>query len=738
VENRLQSFKTLKAQQDFDTQRNGDAKTFNELRQRQAKAEDHKQKLVQEQMKLFDTAYKEGRYKEAEMYAQRAHELDLENAPASAAVYQASIMRNQNDFDNIKDRKERMFNSGLDDAEDPGPAVNTHDPLRFEPERWQTAKQRKVPAAIDFNKKNEREREIEHKLTLPITPLNFKNIPMSQAIDDLRASSGINIVIDKPALDEEQRSLDQPVTMHLDNPISTKAALSLLLHLGHLTYVIEDEVLKITTDAHSKGRMELKTYQVADLVIPIMNSAGTAAGMVAGVPQPGQENRTLQATGVTPFTGPHSLPGGSQVGTLQNNQSPGSTSSQNQGTTIAKSASPTSGMEDTLIKLITTMIKPESWDSMGGPGSIDYFPLVMALTINQTPDIQEQVQELLQALRRLQDIEVSVEIKFITIAESYFERIGMDFNINIETNNTKFEPQVVSNQFQPFGFVNEPDPKGVVVGLQPTGTFTNSLDIPITSSSFNLAAPPFGGYPNIPGADGGLSLGLAFLSDIQVFLFMEAAQGDRRTNVMQAPKLTMFNGQTATITILDTQFFVTDVNFFLVNGQVVFFPINTPFSSGVTLTMSSVVTADRRFVRMNLAPTITNLSTPVTALFPVTAFITPFFEGGGQGQPVPFTMFLQQPAFTTISVTTTVMVPDGGTVLMGGLKTLSEGRNEFGPPILSKLPYINRLFKNVGYGRDAQSLLIMVTPRVIINEEEEYRQTGVGRAPEAGEAQSAR
>ena len=31
-------------------------------------------------------------------------------------------------------------------------------------------------------------------------------------------------------------------------------------------------------------------------------------------------------------------------------------------------------------------------------------------------------------------------------------------------------------------------------------------------------------------------------------MFMEAAQGDRRTNVMQAPKLTLFNGQTSTIT----------------------------------------------------------------------------------------------------------------------------------------------------------------------------------------------
>ena len=72
-----------------------------------------------------------------------------------------------------------------------------------------------------------------------------------------------------------------------------------------------------------------------------------------------------------------------------------------------------------------------------------------------------------------------------------------------------------------------------------------------------------------------------------------------------------------------------------------------------------------------------------------------------------------------------LFIPDGGTVILGGLKTLSEGRNEFGPPVLSKLPYIDRLFRNVGYGREAQSLLLMVTPRVIINAEEEERQTGV-------------
>jgi len=77
------------------------------------------------------------------------------------------------------------------------------------------------------------------------------------------------------------------------------------------------------------------------------------------------------------------------------------------------------------------------------------------------------------------------------------------------------------------------------------------------------------------------------------------------------------------------------------------------------------------------------------------------------------------PSFAYTTVSTTVSVPDGGTILLGGIKRLNEGRNEYGTPILDKLPYINRLFKNVGIGRETQSLMMMVTPRIIIQEEEE-------------------
>lgn len=99
-------------------------------------------------------------------------------------------------------------------------------------------------------------------------------------------------------------------------------------------------------------------------------------------------------------------------------------------------------------------------------------------------------------------------------------------------------------------------------------------------------------------------------------------------------------------------------------------------------------------------------------------------------------MNMQLPTFSFTTVTTTVSVPDGGTVLLGGIKGLREGRNGIfggstgspaggnlvnaqGSPILSKLPYISRLFKNVGVSRDTESLMMMVTPRIIIQEEEE-------------------
>ena len=149
--------------------------------------------------------------------------------------------------------------------------------------------------------------------------------------------------------------------------------------------------------------------------------------------------------------------------------------------------------------------------------------------------------------------------------------------------------------------------------------------------------------------------------------------------------------------------------------------------------MQAVVSSDRRFVRLTLVPFFSRIG-PVeeftfdgrTTSDSGTGVTDPEGQQTGRDNQIVTRegTTVQLPTFIFTTVSTTVSVPDGGTVLLGGIKRLSEGRNERGVPMLSKVPYINRLFKNVGIGRETQSLMMMVTPRIIIQEEEELEQTG--------------
>jgi type II secretory pathway component GspD/PulD (secretin) len=85
---------------------------------------------------------------------------------------------------------------------------------------------------------------------------------------------------------------------------------------------------------------------------------------------------------------------------------------------------------------------------------------------------------------------------------------------------------------------------------------------------------------------------------------------------------------------------------------------------------------------------------------------------------------IQLPTFNVTTVSTTVTVPDGGTALLGGIGRARESSVTRGVPMLSKVPGMNRLFTNRGIGREVGAMNMSVTPRIIILEEEELRQTG--------------
>ncbi len=69
------------------------------------------------------------------------------------------------------------------------------------------------------------------------------------------------------------------MTVNLHN-ISLRSALRLMLKNFQLTYIIQDEVLMITTKEDAEKALVVKVYPVADLVLPI--DATTLGGIGGG------------------------------------------------------------------------------------------------------------------------------------------------------------------------------------------------------------------------------------------------------------------------------------------------------------------------------------------------------------------------------------------------------------------------------------------------------------------------
>ena len=327
-------------------------------------------------------------------------------------------------------------------------------------------------------------------------------------------------------------------------------------------------------------------------------------------------------------------------------------------------------LEERLVKLIRTTIDPTSWAEVGGKGTIQYFPLGMALVVNQTPDVQEQVADLLTALRRLQDVEVAVEIQLISVSQEFLERLGTDLRITI-------------------------DPLGAVMDGAPI--------VNVTKTEGN-----------------GLSKfkDMAFIDATQRRQFMEAAQSDRSTFTMQAPKLTVFNGQRAAIAVTDEQSFVTYLTVVKQEGQVVVVPKNECITTGTRFQVQPVVSADRRFVAMNLQAKLTDLEAEVPVV-PVTTHLKTTVDEDGNVEVVPVQQFVQQPKVHTMNLRKSFQVADGKTAVICWGTRMEDVRTTLscGLPVLDQVPLLNRLFTTVGCGREPRTVLLLVTPRVIMNEE---------------------
>eukprot|EP00475_Leptophrys_vorax_P024684 TRINITY_DN34112_c0_g2_i3.p1 TRINITY_DN34112_c0_g2~~TRINITY_DN34112_c0_g2_i3.p1 ORF type:complete len:421 (+),score=42.12 TRINITY_DN34112_c0_g2_i3:86-1348(+) len=156
-------------------------------------------------------------------------------------------------------------------------------PLRFPPAAvWKAlSERRKQNATVDLKRSTPNEKRIQKALT-ETTEVSFTDNPLEEALNYLEDLHHIEIWLDKQALQDEGVATDQQITLVMTG-ISLRSALRLMLEPLGLTYIIEDEVMKITTQAKADEKMSTRVYPVADLVIPIQPPMGGMGGMGGGM-----------------------------------------------------------------------------------------------------------------------------------------------------------------------------------------------------------------------------------------------------------------------------------------------------------------------------------------------------------------------------------------------------------------------------------------------------------------------
>ncbi len=525
--------------------------------------------------------------------------------------------------------------------------------------------------------------------------LRFDNVGFADVIDFLRDVTGANIFVNWKALEAASIDRNAPVTARLRDIPFRKALTIILESVGGATklgYTIDEGVITISTADDLAKNVLNRVYDIRDLIIDIPD--------FSDAPNFSLQNATSSSGGGSGSGGGGGGGGGGGSGGGLFGGSGGSG-----GASTDKSAT-RKELVDALIKLIQDTVAADTWRDAGGTvGSIR--ELGGQLIVTQTPENQQLLQNLLEKLRETRAIQVTIETRFLTVQRNFLEDIGVDLDATFNINGT------ISNKLTP-----------ITVGSD-TATLAAGAQTGVPGS--------LGGTYQTGGANGGAASGLSiagsFIDDFQVNFLLRATQANTNTTILTAPRVTLFNGQRAYVLVATQRAYVSNLTPTVANNAVAFAPTVSVVSSGVLLDVQATVSSDRKYVTLTLRPQLAQLldlfsftfttgapaptPTPTPAPTPTPTPVPPATAGTG---------LIQEPELQITEVRTSVSVPDGGTLLLGGQTLAGETQKEVGVPILSKIPFLKRIFTNTSTAKDEQILLILVKPTIIIQREEEAKQ----------------
>lgn len=226
-----------------------------------------------------------------------------------------------------------------------------------------------------------------------------------------------------------------------------------------------------------------------------------------------------------------------------------------------------------------------------------------------------------------------------------------------------------------------------VVGNRPgTGAGGFAGTLPTTPGGTATTNPAFGTQPNgtltsqIANTVIGLTTGVFGTARIDALLTAGEQKGQAKT--IATPRITTLNNRSATIE----------------SGQQI--PIVTTQTgvggAGAVFTTQYVSVP----LRLAVTPQITDVGTVILNVVTENNSVSSTVAVGGT------------PAISTQRMQTEVMVPDGGTTVVGGALLDVEGEDQFRTPGLSKVPILGNLFKRKAVARTTNEILFFITPRI--------------------------
>lgn len=568
--------------------------------------------------------------------------------------------------------------------------------------------------------------ELNRKMKEIVPEFRFEEVDFESVVDNLREIEKINIAVDWDNLEAQGIERRKPVTMQLRGlPFESVLKLTLDQVGGDtkLGFSVSEGLLRIATREKLDREKFVRVYDIRDLLVGIPRFTN-AARM-----DPSQAiNQQGQLGGG----------GGSSAQLFQYSQQ-----QQGPGGEWRDVAGVRNEMVPKVLEIIRQTAQPDSWQESGGEASIR--ELNGQLIIYNTSDAHTQISSLLDQLRATRALQIAMEARFLNVTSNFLEEFGVDLDFVFNSGNAGFDRTFAANgapAIDPFtganillprpysrigatptppafgtpiaqGTITQPYAQAGLVPAQGGGMNFNEMT-PITAQQGSMALADVSSRgTGVPGTFAGqaaqspaLNIAGSFLDGLQVDFLIRATQANARSSIVQAPRLVMFNGQRANISVGRSRQYVSSVTPTVAENAVAVQPVIAQAPSGTVLDVEGTITADRKYVTLTVITTQTD--EPTFERFEVQRA-----SGSSPG------IFILLPNQSFVTINTTVSIPDGGTVLLGGLKQAGEVEVEAGVPILSKVPVLKRAFSNKSLVKDTRTLLILMKAKIIIQKEAE-------------------